>query len=1371
MAGTWKTVRVFISSTFRDMQAERDHLVRFVFPRLREDLLKHRIHLIDVDLRWGVTSEQDAVGVCREVIDECRPRFMGILGGRYGWVPEGKTESITADEIHYAVLGRTRENRGQCFFYFRDEAATRAMVETTPGDYREAAGSINEGKLANLKEAIVKADLPLFIYPAQWSETQGRLTGLEAFGDHVYADLIQSLKADPELADHFTIEADAKEPDEFAEEADQMEAFIEERTERFVLGSRGPLMRDLLAFAATDGSPNVFVLTGDPGSGKSAFLAKFTRELSVVPHSPFTIPHFIGASTGSTDLRRTLRRLCHELAKATGNTEPLPLDIKELISHFQKLLAEAAGRRRVILVFDALNQFDATDGAHWLNWLLRELPPGVRIVASVIAPADGQSEHQSLAILRNRNDARIETLKPLDESDTLAIIEGYLKRYAKRLSPEQIASLQEKPASNLPLYGLTALEELRTLGTYEEITERIRTLPGDARALFGWILTERLARDPGFRDPEGRPCGAALVEKFAACLGVSRHGLSPAELTALLDPGDPLGNVAALLRLLRPYLMRRGELLDFYHGQFREAAGLAYLEGDDTKLKAHTDLAEYFNAQAYWLESLEDQRQRAKRLPPTPRPANVRKVDELPWQRLKQAELSGLWDEVENLFTDLFFLEAKAEAGMIFDLGRDFAQSLKVLPIERPRRRILQLLRNGLGRDIQFMSSVPTTMFQCLWNSCWWQQHHVAVECHGSDQGIQIDTQPKLRDLLENWRCTKELVTPGFYWLRSVRPPPIGIGNALQAVLSGHARPVRTVKYSPDGARIASGSADGTMRIWDRNSGQCLAVLSGHQGAVTSVAYSPDGLVIASAGADGVLRIWDSKTNIATAAFRIHAEAIRSACFFPDGQRIVTGAHDKRVRIVNTKTRELVADFTGHGDWILGVSCSPDGCRIASASADGTLRLWNSNSGECLAVLDDHDGPVTSVSYSRDGHHIVSGGADGTVRVWNAENGAVIVILRGHEAGVRSVSISPDGSRIASGSEDWTIRVWDAARGLPLQILRGHEKVLNYEQGVSCVHYSTDGQTIVSGAVDRTVRLWDADAAFPLNEFAEHDDEATCVSCSPDGSRVATGSADKTVRLWDANSGVQLTVLLGHEDKVCAVCFSPDGRCIVSGSMDKTVRVWNGVQSYAVAILRGHDGRVWSVGYSPDGQRVVSADDETVRIWDASNGTMLMVLKDREFMPHKVSYSSDGRQIVAYSTDKKVRVWDESSGACMERKEGFIEFAAIAAGPPQLSWHAVSAGWGTPGTAIEDVVSERSVAWYPIWFSDITTHPSGRSWAGVDGFHVHIFTLEGGDIRPLSHPNGSGHDFKVETDLYASPGGLFIVDLMDNEVIERMRSR
>jgi hypothetical protein len=91
MSQTWKTVRVFISSTFRDLHAERDYLVKRVFPALRQRLEPQRVNLVDIDLRWGITREQadndQVLGLCLQQIDECRPFFVGLQGGRYGWVP------------------------------------------------------------------------------------------------------------------------------------------------------------------------------------------------------------------------------------------------------------------------------------------------------------------------------------------------------------------------------------------------------------------------------------------------------------------------------------------------------------------------------------------------------------------------------------------------------------------------------------------------------------------------------------------------------------------------------------------------------------------------------------------------------------------------------------------------------------------------------------------------------------------------------------------------------------------------------------------------------------------------------------------------------------------------------------------------------------------------------------------------------------------------------------------------------------------------------------------------------------------------------------------------------------------------------------
>ena len=1285
MSASWKTIRVFISSTFRDMQAERDHLVRFVFPRLRERLLKHRIHLVDVDLRWGVTGDEDAGEVCREVIGECRPRFLCMLGGRYGWVPEGKACSITADEIDFGVLNPPPNDHGpvRAFFYFRHDAATARMVEDKAGDYREPEGSENASKLAALKKTVIAAGHTPHIYgeDATWDTGAKRLTGLKKFGDRVLCDLFKSISRDPELAARFTAESGAV-SDEFAEEAEQMDAFIEERTERYVLGSRKHVLDKLEAFATAEpavAGPNIFVLTGDPGSGKSALLAHFCRHSTLNPQlSTLLIPHFIGASTGSTDLRRTLRRLCHELARAAGNTETLPLDIKDLITHFQKLLAEAAGRRRVILVFDALNQFDATDGAHWLNWLPRELPPGVSIVASVIAPADGQPEHQTLAILRTRPGTRMEKLEPLTEADTLAIIEGCLRRYAKRLSPEQLAALLAKPASRLPLYILTALEELRTLGTYEEITDRMEKLPGDARALFGWILTERLARDPGFRDREGRPCGAALVEKFAACLGVSRHGLSPAELAALLDPGDPLGNVAALLRLLRPSLMHRGELLDFYHGQFREAAGASHLATPEKQRAAHQSVATCLQAFA------DPQRDGQCR------DATPHALSELPHHQTR----AEAWPDLIATLENIFFLEAKVTHGMAFDLAENFTAAVDALPPEHVERQRLRLLDEALRRDLHFIArhaqDYPQALFQCLWNSGWWYDcpeaasHYVVPENGWKKKPPWEMPDPvlKLSTLLQQWRQQREIVQPAFQWLRTLRPPAFHLNSGQLAVLRGHELWVRSAAFSPDSHLLASGSDDKTVRLWNGKNGSELFVLRGHEKPVCSVAFSPDCSHVASGSEDNTVRLWSTQNGLELAVLRGHESGIECVAFSPDGcclvsvsnktvrfwdtrsgrehttlrrhkkgtqsiafspdgcRMLIGGSYDFKARLLDVESGSELVVFGGHEHHISSVAFSPDGRRVVSGSLDNTVRLWDTESGLELFILRGHKDWVNSAGFSADGCRVVSGSLDGTVRLWDAESGLELAVLRGHESGIECVAFSTDGCRVLSGSLDNTVRLWNSQNCPNLRVLRGHEKWIN------SVAFSPDGRRMLSGSWDHTVRLWDACNGHELAVMRGHGNSVDCVAFSPDSQRLFSKSWDGTVRLWDTQSGRELAVLRAHEREIECFAISPDGGHLLTGSRDKTMRLWDARSGRPLAIFRGHEDSIESVAFSPDGRQVVSgSQDKTVRLWDARSGRALAIFRGHEDSVESVAFSPDSRKILSGSLDKTARLWDSNSGA------------------------------------------------------------------------------------------------------------------------------
>lgn len=608
MPTTWKTVRVFISSTFRDMQAERDHLVRFVFPRLREQLVPRRIHLVDVDLRWGVTSEQDASEVCREIITECRPRFLCMLGGRYGTIPEGRELSITADEVHFGVLDADREKL-YGLFYFRHGAVTEKMDESSPGFIREPRHSEKAAKLARLKRGIRRAKCKPFLYRPRWNADEQRLLDLKAFGDRVARDILATID------DEFGIQLPAQ-LDEFADENAAMEAFVEECRERFVLGSRGAVLEELLAHASETGGDGYVCLTGAPGSGKSALLAHLSGQ-STLNSQPSTllIRHFVGASPGSTDVRRTLRRLCHELKEGCPDiTADIPDDPEKLRAAFPDFLQQACASKRVVILLDAVNQFDPAWHSAGLHWLPAELPEGARVILSAL---DGPA----LEELRRQCKPREIELKALTADDGEAIIEQFRTRYHKTFEPDQRAALVAKTDAGTPLYLLAALEELRTLGTYEEITRRIAELPPTTRELFAWIL-KRLEHDDGFRNASGQLVGRELVSSFAVLLGASRHGLSQRELADLLDGGDPQGNVAALLHLLHPYLMRRGELLDFYHGQFRTAAEEAWLKTDAQRQAAHAQLADYF-----W---------RFRR--------TERAVTELPWQLRRAGQMGRFKD-------------------------------------------------------------------------------------------------------------------------------------------------------------------------------------------------------------------------------------------------------------------------------------------------------------------------------------------------------------------------------------------------------------------------------------------------------------------------------------------------------------------------------------------------------------------------------------------------------------------------------------------------------------------------------------------------------------------------------------------------------
>ena len=284
--------------------------------------------------------------------------------------------------------------------------------------------------------------------------------------------------------------------------------------------------------------------------------------------------------------------------------------------------------------------------------------------------------------------------------------------------------------------------------------------------------------------------------------------------------------------------------------------------------------------------------------------------------------------------------------------------------------------------------------------------------------------------------------------------------------IAAHQDQVRSVAFSPDGQRLASGSYDFTIGVRHFHTGELLHALKGHLDLVLSISFSPEGRMLASSSYDSTIQLWDVET----------------------GSPLKT--------------------LTGHRGHVWSVNFSPDGQLLASSSSDRTIKLWQPQTGKLMGSLGGHVGVVQAAVFSPDGRWLASSGYDRKIRFWDPQNRKLLRLFSGHSGAVRALTFSPDGQILVSGSYDRTIKLWDVATTKPIRTLTGHRGE------IWSVAFSPDGQILASSSYDKTIKLWEPKTGTLLSTLSWHNDAVWSVAFSPDGQILASGSGDNTIKIW-----------------------------------------------------------------------------------------------------------------------------------------------------------------------------------------------------------------------------------------------------------------
>lgn len=320
-------------------------------------------------------------------------------------------------------------------------------------------------------------------------------------------------------------------------------------------------------------------------------------------------------------------------------------------------------------------------------------------------------------------------------------------------------------------------------------------------------------------------------------------------------------------------------------------------------------------------------------------------------------------------------------------------------------------------------------------------------------------------------------------WIPSNEPkglPADSRGKWVKASMANQKVSINSIAVDWVGRRALTGSADGSLRLWDLDTMESRGQGSGHKRTWTLPGHT-SGIWI-------VVADWT-------------------------GKQAVTGSEDRCLKLWDLNTGDLKNRFEGHTDTVFGVSADWVRKLILSASWDSTLKLWDLKTGECYQTLVGHTMGVCAVAVDWVWRRALSGSGDGSLRLWDLEKNETQKALTGHTGGVRAVTVDWFKKQALSASGDSTLKLWDLQSGKCEITFHGHSN------GVCAVVADWVWKRAVSSSHDCSVKIWDIDAGTCLRSFGCHGDTVYTIAADLAARQTLSGSRDGTVRLLDLETG------------------------------------------------------------------------------------------------------------------------------------------------------------------------------------------------------------------------------------------------------------